>query len=582
MQMTIRLTKKENHMPLEARHAKDLQTGTPPSTVGTALGLCFMALASVAGIVLGVLSIFSTALFKIDGPTSGVSPAFPSVTEELIFQYGMPSFRFIAGFVGLVAGIFIITTVVHAIPLHRIARFVTIFSLVVSMVWVLSLNACGAFWYNDSRSLVDSAGAFLNGDLPMFGPTAPDHGEGSPQFHSYYSWYPFQTGAMLWFVLVFAITGVGNIAGFQIINAVLSAGIAWAIWKIGERCGIGDGALRYAAVLLILCVPLFTSSSFVYPNTAGLFLILVALLLGVQAMRSTSTKRIIVLSVAAYLVATVAMMVKGTEIIFVIALTLTMVMTALFKRRYWLIALSCVLFMLSHVLSSLSVTIVEMATGQDFGEGLPQLSWIAIGLDAGSTTPNPGWWTSSALDAYKQTGGDPSAQSAVAMQSITNSLTAFLQDPGEAFEFFRDKLTSEWSEPTFASFYYAHLTETQAPGPIAVAMFGPAYDEIISFENVYQSIIYIFAAVGIIASVIRWKRTDDSLNIGLTLLALCFLGGFGCFLLWEAKSVYTLPFFLLLIPLAASGLHMASRLCGAAYTRISATLRKRDDTLQKA
>lgn len=105
-------------------------------------------------------------------------------------------------------------------------------------------------------------------------------------------------------------------------------------------------------------------------------------------MRSTSTKRIIVLSVAAYLVATVAMMVKGTEIIFVIALTLTMVMTALLKRRYWLIALSCVLFMLSHVLSSLSVIIVEMATGQDFGEGLPQLSWIAIGLDAGSTTPN--------------------------------------------------------------------------------------------------------------------------------------------------------------------------------------------------
>ena len=125
MQMTIRLTKKENHMPLEARHAKDLQTGTPPSTVGTALGLFFMAMASVAGIVLGVLSIFSTALFKIDGPTSGVSPAFPSVTEELIFQYGMPSFRFIAGFVGLVAGIFIITTVVLRVPIAYGLAFLT-------------------------------------------------------------------------------------------------------------------------------------------------------------------------------------------------------------------------------------------------------------------------------------------------------------------------------------------------------------------------------------------------------------------------------------------------------------------------
>ncbi len=569
-------------MPLEARHAKDLQTRTSPSIIGTALCLCFMVLASVTGVVLGVLSIFSTALFKIDGPTSGISPIFPNITEELIFRYGLPSFRFVAGFASLIAGILIVATVIRAIPLHRIARFVTIFSLVASMVWVLSLNACGAFWYNDSRSLVDSAGAFLNGDLPMFGPTAPGHGEGSPQFHSYYSWYPFQTGAMLWFILVFAITGAGNIAGFQIINAVLSAGIAWAIWKISEYCSIGDGALRCTAVLLILCVPLLTSSSFVYPNTAGLFLILIALLLGIQAMRSTNTKRIITLTVAAYLMATAAMMVKGTEVIFVIALTLTMVMTALLKRRYWLIALSCVLFMSSHILSSLSVTIVEMATGQDFGDGLPQLSWIAMGLDADNAASNPGWWTRNALNTYERTGGDPSAQSAIATQSIVDSLTAFLQNPGRAFEFFRDKLASEWSEPTFASFYYAHLTETQAPGPIAVTMFGSAYDEIISFENVYQSVIYIFATVGIIASIVRWKRADDNVNIGMTLLSLCFLGGFGCFLLWEAKSVYTLPFFLMLIPLAASGLHVTARLCGAAYTRISAMLRKRDGTPQKA
>lgn len=574
--------KKENHMPFEVRHAKKLQTGTLLSSIGAALSLCFMALAGAASTVLSILSIFSTALFKIDSPMSGVSPAFPSVTEELIFRYGLPSLRFIAGFVGLVAGILIIATLVRGIPRHRIAQFVTIFSLVASMVWVLSLNACGGFWYNDSRSLVDSAGAFLNGDLPMFEPTAPDHGEGSPRFYLYYSWYPFQTGAMLWFTLVFAITGVGNIAGFQIINAVLSAGIAWAIWKIGERCGIGDGALRCTAVLLVLCIPLFTSSSFVYPNSAGLFLILVALLLGIQAMRSTSTKHIIALTIAAYLVATAAMMVKGTEVIFVIALTLTMVTTALLKRRYWLIVLSCFLFMLSHVLSSLSVTIVEMATGQNFGGGLPQLSWIAIGLDVNSDALNPGWWSGSALDAYKQTGGDPSAQSAMAVQSIMDSLTTFLQNPGRAFEFFRDKLAGEWSEPTFASFYYAHLTETQAPGRIAVTMFGSAYDRIISFENVYQSVTYIFATVGIIASIVRWKRSDNDTNIGMTLLSLCFLGGFGCFLLWEAKSMYTLPFFLILIPSAASGLNMTAHLCGTAYARISAMLRKRDGDPQEA
>ncbi len=31
------------------------------------------------------------------------------------------------------------------------------------------------------------------------------------------------------------------------------------------------------------------------------------------------------------------------------------------------------------------------------------------------------------------------------------------------------------------------------------------------------------------------------------------LGGFLCYLFWEAKGIYTLPFYLLLFPLAAYG-----------------------------
>lgn len=564
--------RKKRRMSAEAKNVTEPQRKAIPARIGNALGLCFMALAGIVGITLGMLSVFSTSFFKIDGPSSGVSPDLPSITEELIFKYGLPSLQFIVGFLVLMAGILMLAVVTRAIPTHRIGQFVTVFALTASLVWVLSLNSCGNFWYNDSRSLSDSASAFLEGDYALFDPSAPAHGEGSPEFHVYYSWYPFQTGAMLWFVLVYAITGAGNVAGFQIINALLSAGIAWAIWKISSRCGLNDFALRCEAVLLVLCVPLFTSASFVYPNTAGLFLILIALLLGIHSLQAADIRRTIALAVAAYLIAAIAMMVKGTVIIFVIAFTLTLVVAALIRRQYWLIPLGCVLFIAVHSLSSLSVTIVETATGQDFGDGLPQLSWIAMGLDADSTAKNPGWWTDSAIRAYQQTHGDPVEQSAIAKQGILDSLSAFLQDPGAAFEFFRDKLVSEWSEPTFATFHYAHLTETQDPGPIATTLFGAAYDTTISFENVYQSIIYIFASIGLIAGVARWRGTNDDTRIGMTLLALCLLGGFGCFLLWEAKSVYTLPFFLMLIPLAASGLHEASILFRSLFARLSEVL----------
>ena len=541
-------------MAVGLKHASSNGLASLAPRIGTAITTCLLTISGIATLFLGVLSIFSTTEFKIDGPSSGVSPDFLSITEEIIFHYGLPSIQFVAGFILLAAGTMVIGSALRRIPLRRISQALVLITLIVSLLWVLSLNAKGAFWYNDSRSLIDSSRAFLEGDYAQFDPSASDHGDGSPEFYSYYSWYPFQTGAMLWFSLVFFFIGAGNIAGYQVINAFLTAGIVWAVWQLSKRCGFNETTLRHEALLLILCVPLYTSAAFVYPNTAGLFLVLLAVLVAVISMQTDSYPHMCLLAVAAYLIAAVAMLVKGTVIIFVIALTICLIVTALVNRRYWLALLCCVMFIVSHQLSSLSVVIVETVTGEQFGEGLPQLSWIAMGLDPHSTSDNPGWWNDSAINAYALTSGDPAGQSQIAKQSILDSLTAFVQDPAMAWEFLRDKLASEWAEPSFQAFHYTHLTETNDPGFLTSEFLGPRYSAVLSFENVYQSIIYLFAVIGIFRSIAIRKAIPIGHLLCISCVSLCFLGGFGCFLLWEAKSVYTLPYVIMLIPLAASGL----------------------------
>lgn len=48
-----------------------------------------------------------------------------------------------------------------------------------------------------------------------------------------------------------------------------------------------------------------------------------------------------------------------------------------------------------------------------------------------------------------------------------------------------------------------------------------------------------------------------SVTCATLLIAATFFTGFGCYLLWEAKAVYVLPFAIVVLPLAAEGLEQA-------------------------
>lgn len=551
--------------------------GLRSTRIAAWLGLAFIALACAGATVLAMMSLLTTGFFEVVPERTTLL----STTERMTLHQGLPSLSFVLGFLILFALLLVVarTWLAH-FPTVNLAHFIGLYTLTVAVLWLLSLNATGDMYvYADSSSLFDAANAIVLHRTQDF---APDL-QGYPSLYDYFSWYPFQTGALLWFVLIFKLFGAGNIIAIQFVNAFLLSGIAWALQRIGIALGLNGRGQRLEALLLMTSVPFLMSPAFAYTNTAGMFFVVLALLAALRAAKAQRYPAAIGWTVACFAVGAFAVMIKGTVVIFLIAFALVLAVCALRNRLFWLIPLDFALLFAANKIAGLSVPVVEHLVGQRFGAGLPQLSWIAIGLTRASLeTDMPGWWNATAVEAYKAAQGDPALQSETAKQTIVAALGYFLGHPAEAAQFFWQKLASEWSEPSYQTLYYSSLTERRANGTIASrVLYGWTNGLLLSFENVHQSVVYLFSAIGLGCAFRRARRRDagDQESATMLFLAMIFLGGAGCFLLWEAKSVYVLPFAVMLIPVAAYGLQhvdeamrhsgLAGRLSGAVAARRS-------------
>ncbi|WP_163146846.1 phospholipid carrier-dependent glycosyltransferase [Bifidobacterium ramosum] len=530
-------------------------TAAPLSTrVSTTLQVATLALALAVLIFLAVLSILSTGYFNpVDDPKLG-----RVFREGMTLHHGLPSMWFILGVIILSAVVIVIARLwTSIIPKTRLGLFTGIYTLSMAVLWITALNITGKVYdYSDSTSLINAANALVEGKVAEFVPQ-PDS---LLSTYSYFSWYPFQTGAMLWFALVFKLFGTGNLFAFQIINAIMLGGIGYMLQRIGAALGLSEQGQRMETLLIMTSMPFVTSAAFIYPNTAGLFFVMLSLMAALRAVRQRSSLACMAWIVLCFVIGAVAVMIKGTVILFVIAYALVLGICAIRDRRYWMVPVTFALLYAANKASVIPLLIVEHAVGQHFGPGLPQSSWIAIGLTQNSTyTTMPGWWYNEAIQVYRRTGGDTVLMQQAANATIAAALHGFAANPLSAVSFVVNKLASEWAEPTYQTLYYSALAERRSNGPIAsLLFFGRSNTIALSFANIHQTVVYTFAGVGMATGLHRrWMQqpNDDTTRSDTMLfLAMILLGGFGCFLLWEAKSVYTFPFALMLMPLAADGL----------------------------
>ena len=207
----------------------------------------------------------------------------------------------------------------------------------------------------------------------------------------------------------------------------------------------------------------------------------------------------------------------------------------------FVLAAACVLG-----LKGMPQRIYEARTGKDFGDGIPMIAWMAMGFSEGHA--GPGWYKEdNTVKFFTHSGNDAEATAEHAKQVISERCAEFAADPGEALRFFSTKLRTQWNEPTYESVWINQVQQSYSEkGGLYELFCGRGEQFFNGVMNQFQQLIFF----GMLLSLFElWRRRD----MESSLLPLIILGGLLYHLLFEAKSQYALPYFVLMIPMAAFG-----------------------------
>lgn len=432
-----------------------------------------------------------------------------------------------------------------ALSLKKLELVLMLWTLVLGLCFIASVKLC-APWYSDSYYLTYTAQRAAIGDYSVIS-SAED---GYSAMSAYFVRYPYQFGFVLYEELFFRISGAllpGLPEGYYCM-ALQGVNLLWlllayhALIRISALLYGRDRLTKMTALFLALCLPAVLSCSFLYGNIPAFACGTAAVWMFAAFVRE---RRFLYGLLCAPLMA-VAVALKLNMLIFFAATAIIWLLELLKSRS--LKSLVCLLLTAASVftLSSLPQSIYESRSGRSFGEGIPMIAWMAMGLSEGHA--GPGWYSEKyTVTAFKESGADPEATAANARQVVKERLAYFADEPGEALRFFSVKLRTQWNEPSYESLWINQIQSSYSEkGAIYEAVCVKGERRTLNFMNQYQQLIFL----GVLFSLITlWKKRDTTQLILLVII----LGGMLYHLLFEAKSQYAMSYFVLMVPMAACG-----------------------------
>lgn len=363
----------------------------------------------------------------------------------------------------------------------------------------------------------------------------------------YLSSYPHQMGLIALLELVYRICGPENYHAFQVLNGLGAGAIVYLGCKIIRMTTKRQEPAVYFLLLMLCCHPLYIYVCFVYGEVLSVclsFLAVYALLLYLE-------RRQIRYGVLLGAALTLACLVRSNcyIVIAAIACVLLVKMISDKKLRHGLVLLLCLaMFFVSHTALD---KFYEQRLGFSLENGMPTVLWVAMGLQEGGSDGierEAGWYNGFAYDVFvDECGRDQEQSKQIGMEAVMESLTNFKEHPAYAADFFWRKIGSQWVEPTYSCLQETNRRIEERSTFMDRLYKGDLWPGFVRFMDVYQSVIY-FGAFLFLLLIIRKKIPVEQLS-----LLIVVIGGFLFYVVWEAKSRYVLPYFIMLIPSAACG-----------------------------
>lgn len=498
------------------------------------------------------------------------SPSLAPLSEHVTIWHLFAPGRTLMTCLALVSGIayaliaILVARKASLIPERGFVTALALAALAFGLCWIAT-NATEHNGFSDSAQLLTYARQLAHGDMSSFLPHSESFANKLPG-DMYLSNYPYQGGILLLLEGCSRMFGDFDVQAFQVLNALCCVGTSLLL----VRASVINRRPKPERLLsALLSLTLFAPLLFVvfpYGNTIGLFLALLAMSLWERSRGAAGAARMAFVALG-FVLLCLGLAVKSTYVVIAIGYLVVLLVDCLRKRDgAWGIAFAILLVVATRLSGAVPQAVIEARLGYELPANQPKTAWIAMGLSNESVLGQdmPGWWSTSALDSQIGSEGDVAAMSRDAQDSISMSLATFASDPSYAAWFFAKKLGTEWLDPSFQSLYIAgcgimradsqgrtHADDGRFDPADATLPHGLACRTLECVMDGQQSVIYLGATIGG-AALVAEARKKRAKTLEFALPCAAFMG-FVVYTLWEAKGMYTLPFFLCLIPLAARG-----------------------------
>lgn len=358
--------------------------------------------------------------------------------------------------------------------------------------------------------------------------------------------YPNQLGLTVILEGLYRLAGEENHMLFRYVTALSNGAVVYLLYKITDKLFHNEKINTLVLLLTMGCVQIMLYTTFLYGIMLGLALALASFffLLCCFEEKEWGRKKLCDCLLSAVFIG-LAIQVKNNYSIFLVALTLFLVYKALEYRKLWPVLIAFFLIFMTGLIGKGLTGFYEARSGIPISSGMPKTLWIAMGMQEGERAE--GWYNEFNYDTFLETDCDATKSHTIAMDSIKASLQKFASDPLYALTFYYKKTVSQWNEPTYEALWVNQFHQGNFSVIVQSIYEGKLYTLLHEYMNGYQSLIF---GAALLCFLSRRKNFQPEQLFFL----LVVLGGFAFHTLWEAKSQYILPYFVILIPYGGAGI----------------------------
>lgn len=435
----------------------------------------------------------------------------------------------IVGFVS----ISLILPLMKKIPLWAEITIVATWTITLGVVWIYSSNLSPT---EDSYRVTDAAICFAKEN---YGPLA----EGQRYFRD----YSYQLGYVLFneiiirFAMMFG--EVKDLLFLEVLNVIFLAVSYTSIILINKLIFKDDKIRHITSILLMFAAQPIIFTSFLYGIIPGFAFASLALLFMILYLKKSK----IIYGILSVISVVLAVMIKTNNYIVLVAIC-CIVFVMMFRRKKFI---RDILYIITAVVLSVSVTpaiktYYEHRSGMDLGESLPFSAWFVMGLN--EATNGPGWYNPNfTVHMYAGANFNPDAINIRSSQLIKERFDYFKENPQYRKEFFYKKFTSQWNETSYQSIWNNQIRKHYYPRKeIAEWVCNKGATKTKQYMDYYAQFIFAACLIGLLACL----KNKNFLSITFPIV---ILGGIIYHILAEAKSQYSMPYFILMIGFAAYG-----------------------------